>query len=67
MIACSFAIDELAAIENFAAVAARKATNIVEYSPYAELRDGLRKAISALDEIRALPADVRERMEGGAA
>lgn len=65
MIACSVAIIELAAIENFAAVSARKATNIVEYSPYAELRDGIRKAIAALDEIAALPAEVRERMEGG--
>lgn len=64
LIPCNEVINDLADLENRAAFAARNATNINDYGPYAELRDGIRKAIASLDEIAALPAEVRERMEG---
>ena len=64
MIPCADTADALADLERMAESAARKATNIVEYSPYAELRDGIRKAIAALSDIGAMSAEVRERMEG---
>lgn len=57
-------VDQFSYIEIRAADAARKAKSITEYSPYAELRDGLRKAIASLDDIAALPPAVRERLEG---
>ena len=66
LIPCSDVINDLADLENRAAFAARNATNINDYGPYAELRDGIRKAIAALGEIAVLPEEVRERMEGGA-
>lgn len=66
MIPYSELVDHFSHIESLAAAAGRKAFTVTEYSPYANLRDGLRKAIAALDDIAALPPAIRERMEGGA-
>ena len=55
----------LGSLEQRATDAARRAANIAEYSPYADLRDAMRKAMDAMRDIESLPADVRERLEGG--
>ena len=47
-----------------AAQAAKRTSGIAQYSPFAELRDAMTKAVAALDEIEAMPAELRERLLG---
>lgn len=48
-----------------AAACANRARTMEEYSGYAVLRDALRSAVNAMQDIDGLPDRVRERIEGG--